>query len=133
MTTMDIFSLVLMGLASALCIALIFFIIKLSRTFQNVDTGLKEITSQFRPVAVALTDLSEKLSDIADEIEEPLNASVNIFLMLKQRIDLVLQVEEKIRDTVITEVSAVFNGIKSFADVYQGNGHLPKIRSIFKS
>jgi uncharacterized protein YoxC len=133
MTMMDIFSLILMGAASLLCIALVFFVVKLSSTFKGFDDSIKQLSEQLKPLTASLTGFSKRLNGIADELQAPLNATINVFLQLKERVDLVLNVEEDIRETIVNQVSAVVNGIKSFAGVYKGNGHIPKRSGIFRS
>ena len=133
MTISDIFSLVLMGTASLLCIALIFFFVKLSAAVKGFDNSIKQVSEQLKPLTNSLTGLSNRLNGIADEVQAPLNAAINVFLQLKERVDIVLNVEEDIRETVVSQISAVVNGIKSFAGTYKGNGSLPKRSGVFRS
>jgi uncharacterized protein YoxC len=132
MTTMDIFSIILMAAASGLCIALIFFFAKLTKTVSNVDSELKNITAQLAPITNQVTILTEQVNVMVEEIKTPLNASINVFLQLKERVDLVLSAEEDIREYLMTNISAVVNGIKAFTNVYSSNGH-PKEKMIFRS
>ena len=122
----NIFYIILLASASGLCIALIFFLYKITRSINRIEIDIKDLTHQVKPLIASATNLSEKLNDISDEAQQPIMVVKEIVDDIKDRINVILELEEKLRRGVegpltklLNSVSGVSNGINAFWDNYK--------------
>jgi uncharacterized protein YoxC len=128
MSVLDIFLIILIASASALCIALIFYIKKITSSVHSVEVDLKEVSIQIKPLIASATNLSEKLNHLSQEIGSQLETTKEIVNDVRNRVETILQLEEKVRRgfeepvmDVVKNFSAVVNGVKAFWNTYRKN------------
>jgi uncharacterized protein YoxC len=122
----NIFYIILLASASGLCISLIFFLYKITRSINRMEIDIKDLTHQVKPLIASATNLSEKLKFISDEAQQPIIMVKEIVDDIKDRINVILELEEKLRRGVegplsklLNTVSGVSNGINAFWDNYK--------------
>ena len=122
----NLFFIILLTSASGLCIALIFFLYKITRSINRIEIDIRDLTHQVKPLIASATNLSEKLKIISDEAQQPIMVVKEIVDDIKDRINVILELEEKLRRGVegplsklLNSVSGVSNGINAFWDNYK--------------
>jgi len=126
MEIISVFEIILLLSASALCIALIFFVSRVTNSVKGIQESLLDISNQIKPLIISTTALSEKLNYISEEIKDQVYIGKNIVSEVKDRVDTILDLEEKIRggfETSIFEfikgLSAISNGVNAFWNAYK--------------
>ena len=122
----NIFYILLLASSSGLCIALIFFLFKITNSIKNIETDVRDLTHQVKPLIASITILTEKLKYISDEAKQPLVMANEIVEDIKDRINVILEFEEKLRRGVegpltklLNSVSGLSNGINTFWNTYK--------------
>ena len=122
----NIFYVLLLASASGLCIALIFFLYKITKSVKNIETDISDLTQQIKPLIASTINLSEKLKFISDEAKQPIIIVRDIVEDIKDRINAILEFEEKLRKGVegplsklLNSLSGISNGINAFWDTYK--------------
>ncbi len=126
MEIISVFEIILLLSASALCIALVIFISRATNSVKGIQDSLLDISNQIKPLIISTTSLSEKLNYISEEIKDQVYIGKNIVSEVKDRVDTILDLEEKIRggfETSIFEfikgLSAISNGVNAFWNAYK--------------
>lgn len=121
MNLTEILTVILLISASALCIALIYFIYQIVRSVHSISLNIAEFSFKLHPLIESTLELSEKLNHITYEVESQLQISKSIFSDIRVQADRVLNIETKIRngieDAVIPlgkNLHAVGKGIDAF-------------------
>lgn len=121
MDTVQIFTIVLLVSASALCIALIFYINKIVKSVQSINKNLNELSTNLKPLLDSTTELSNNLNKFTAEAKNQLGISRSILNDFRDRADRLLSVEDKIRSGVedavmpfVKNLRAVSVGVESF-------------------
>ena len=122
----NIFYVLLLASASGLCIALIFFLYKITKSVKNIETDISDLTRQIKPLIASTINLSEKLKFISDEAKQPIVIVRDIIEDIKDRINAILEFEENIRKGIegplsklLNSLSGISNGINAFWDTYK--------------
>ena len=91
-----------------------------------MEIDIRDLTHQVKPLIASATNLSEKLKFISDEAQQPIMVVKEIVDDIKDRINVILELEEKLRRGVegpltklLNSVSGVSNGINAFWDNYK--------------
>ena len=126
MELINIFYIILLALSSGLCIALIIYLYRITRSVGKIETDIKELTDQIKPLIASTTNLSEKLNFISDEAKQPIIIVKEVVEDIKDRINVILDFEEKLRKGVegpltkiFNSLSGISNGINAFWDSYK--------------
>ena len=126
MQLVNIFYIILLASSSGLCIALIIYLYRITRSVSKIEIDIKDLTDQIKPLIASTTNLSEKLNFISDEAKQPIIIVKEVVEDIKDRIDLILEFEEKLRNGVegpltkiLNSVSGISNGINAFWDSYK--------------
>jgi uncharacterized protein YoxC len=126
MELVNIFYIILLASSSGLCIALIIYLYRITRSVNKIELDIKDLTHQFKPLIASTTNLSEKLNFISDEAKQPIIIVKEVVEDIKDRINVILEYEEKIRKGVegpltklLNSVSGISNGIKAFGNSYK--------------
>ncbi len=126
MEIVSVFNVLLLLSASALCIALIIYLNRVTKSVKGIEDSLKDISSQIKPLISSTTVLSEKLNYISEEIKEQVYIGKNIVTEVKDRVDTILDLEEKIRGgfessifDLIKNISAISNGVNAFWSAFK--------------
>jgi uncharacterized protein YoxC len=122
----NIFSILLLASGSALCIALIFYFNRITQSISKIEVDIRELTKQIDPLITSTTLLSEKISSISDSAKKPILLINEVVEEIKDRIDVILEFEEKIRNGVdgplsklLNSLSGISNGINTFWTTYK--------------
>ena len=129
METIEILTIILLISASALCIALIYYIYKITKSVNSISSDIKGLSFKLNPILQSTFVLSEKLTHVTDVAESQLQISKSIVSDFRDRADIILNIESKIRggieDTAIPllrNFRALRKGIDSFWKTLRVNG-----------
>jgi uncharacterized protein YoxC len=121
MTITEILTGLLLISASALCIALIYYIQKIVQSVQSINDNIKELSSEFKPLIKSTLELSDKLNQITNDTRSQLNVAKSIISDFRDRADRILNLESKIRGgfedaimPLINNLHAVGKGVETF-------------------
>ncbi|HCY77797.1 MAG TPA: hypothetical protein DHV28_17950 [Ignavibacteriales bacterium] len=121
MDTIQIFTIVLIISASALCIALIYYLNKIVKSVQSINSDVKELTANLKPLIQSTLELSENINKITFEAKDQFKISRSIVTDFRERADKILSIENKIRSGVedaivplIKNIHAIGVGFESF-------------------
>ena len=127
MDTIEILTIILLISASALCIALIYYVRQIVKSVHSVSTDIQGLSHKLNPILQSTFVLSEKLTHITDETESQLQISKSIISDIRDRTDKILNIETKIRGRIedavvplLTNFQALRNGISSFWKTLKG-------------
>ncbi len=125
METETIFYIILLSAASALCIALIFYLHTITKSIKEMQDDIKGLSNEIKPAIRSTKELSEKLKNIADKATDQLDVSKEIFYNVRDSVDKIINTEEKIRKGIeqpamqlVKNFSAVANGVNTFWNAY---------------
>ena len=117
----EILTIILIASASALCIALIYYLYKIVKSVQSINDNIKELSSQIKPLINSTLELTEKINYITGEAKSQMQISRSIVSDIRERADKVLNMESKIRSGIedavmpfIENLQAVGKGIETF-------------------
>jgi uncharacterized protein YoxC len=126
MELVNIFYIILLASSSGLCIALIIYLYRITRSVSKIEVDIKDLTDQIKPLIASTTNLSEKLIYISDEAKQPIIIVKEVVEDIKDRVNTILEFEEKLRKGVegpltkiLNSVSGISNGINAFWDSYK--------------
>jgi uncharacterized protein YoxC len=126
MDILTIFYIILLLSASALCIALIIYVKRITASIVEIENDIKEMSSQLKPLLISSTNLSDKLIFLSEQAKEQIHVAKSIVTDVRDRVDKILLLEEKLRRGVeepvtglIKNLSAIFNGVNSFWKTYK--------------
>jgi uncharacterized protein YoxC len=112
--------------ASALCIALIYFLYQIVKSVHSISLNIEELSFKFMPIIESTLEVSEKLIHITNEIESQLQISKSLVSDIRERADKILNVETKIRNGIenavmplVKNINAVGIGVGSFWKSYK--------------
>lgn len=121
MSLLDILLVILIISASALCIALIYYIWKISLSVKAIQDDLDKVSTNLEPLIESTSQLANNLSNMSDNARGQLDTSKNIVTSIKERVDTILDFEEYVRTgiegpvrTFIREITAINNGLNTF-------------------
>jgi uncharacterized protein YoxC len=125
MTVTTVFYIILLISGSLLCIALIVYLNRITRSVRQIESELKQIGEDVRPLITSSTQLAESLNEISEGAKSGVNLTKDIIVDVKDRVDSVLAFEEKIRRRVespvlelIQNLSALVNGVNAFWNAF---------------
>ena len=126
MERVNIFFIILLASSSGLCIALIFYLYKITRSVNKIEVDIKDLTQQIKPLIASTTNLSEKLNFISDEVKQPVIIVKEVVEDIKDRINVILEFEEKLIHGIhgpltklLNSISGISNGINAFWNNYK--------------
>jgi uncharacterized protein YoxC len=121
MDTIDVLTIILLISASALSLALIYFVYKFIKSVRSIGVDIKELSDKLSPLLRSAFNFLEKLTRITDEAESQLQISKSIVSDIRDRTDKILNVETKIRNGIsdaaaplLNNIQAISKGISSF-------------------
>jgi uncharacterized protein YoxC len=112
-TLIDVLTVIVLILVSALIITLIIYLGKITRSIQELQKDISDLTERVEPLVSYLTELTAKMSDISDQAKSQLETTEKIIFNVRDRINEVLEFEEKIRAGVEGPVMGFFNQLKA--------------------
>ena len=121
MDIVQILTIVLIVSASALCIALIFYLNKIVKSVQSVNNDIHELSANLKPLIRSTIELSDNLNKITSDAKDQLKISRSIISDFRERADKILNIENKIRSGVedavmpfVKNLHAIGIGFESF-------------------
>ncbi len=121
MNLIDYLLAVLIIAASALCIALIYYIWKISKSVKAIQEDINDLSERIQPLINSTTELSNNLNEITGSARGQIDMSKSVVTSIKDRVDTILKFEEKVRGSIegpvtslINEITAISNGITTF-------------------
>lgn len=121
MDIVQIFTIVLIVSATALCIALIFYLNKIVKSVQSVNNNIQKLSANLKPLIQSTLELSENLNKITFDAKDQLKISKSIISDFRERADKILSIENKIRSGVedavmpfVKNLHAIGIGVESF-------------------
>ena len=126
MNLISVLYVILLISASLLCIALVVFLSRISKTVKEIEVEIKDLTMEMKPLIASATNLSEKLNQLSESADDQLMVTRNIVSKVNNRVDTILDLEEKVRRgfegpvlDFIKGFSAIANGISAFWNAYR--------------
>ena len=126
MELVNIFYIILLVSSSGLCIALIIYVYRITRSVNKIEIDIKDFTDLIKPLIASATNLSEKLLFISNKAKQPIIIVKEVVEDIKDRIDIILEFENKLRRGVegpltklLNSLSGISNGINAFGDSYK--------------
>jgi predicted PurR-regulated permease PerM len=121
MTLIDVLTVVVLILVSALIVFLIVYLGKITRSIQDLQKDISDLSDRLEPLVSSLSDLTSKLSDLSDHAKRQLEATKGIVFSVRDRVEKILEFEEKIRDGIngpisgfLNQLRAISNGVSTF-------------------
>jgi len=112
--------------AIALCIALIYFIWKITNAVKAMQVDINELSENLQPLINSTTELSNNINEISENARAHVDISKNVVLSIKDRVDTILKFEEKVRGGIegpvmsfIQEITALNNGLNTFLSYFR--------------
>jgi uncharacterized protein YoxC len=81
-----------------------------------LQKDISELSDKLEPLVFSLSDLTSKLSDLSDSAKRQLEATKGIIFSVKERVETILQFEQKIRAGIDGPVSGLLNQIKAISN-----------------
>jgi len=128
MDTVSIFTILLLIAATCLCVALIFYLKRITKSFEEMKNNFNRLSEQIEPLIISTTELSEKFGRLSEDLNEPVQTAKKIMYTVKGRVDTILELEEKLRggfegsvSGLIKNLSALANGVNTFWNTFRKN------------
>lgn len=126
MNVVTVLNVILLIAASLLCLSLIYYLNKITKSFEEIKNNIKGLSIDLKPLIESTTQLSERLSTVTSEVQNQIDVTRNMILNIKNRVDMILGFEEKVRRAVeepilglLRNFSAVVHGINAFWNAYK--------------
>jgi len=113
MDIIQILTVVLIVSASALCIALIYYLNKIVKSVQSINKDMNELSANLKPLIQSATELSDHIYKITSEAKDQLRISRSILSDFRERADKLLSIENKIRSGVEDAVMPLFKNLNA--------------------
>ena len=117
----QIFQVLLLASASALCIALIFYIKRITKSFEKMQADINRMADEIHPMLESLESLTHSVNKITAHAQEQMNSVSWIIDTVKSQVVNLLEMEKKIRQGIeapvqnlTTNLNAVKKGIAAF-------------------
>lgn len=117
----QIFQVLLLASASVLCIALVFYIKRIIKSFEKMQADISRMADEINPMLESIESLTHSVNKITTHAEEQMKSISWIINTVKSQVVDLLEVEKKIRQgiegpvqSLITNLSAVKKGIATF-------------------
>lgn len=121
MTLIDVLTVIVLILVSALIVALIVYLGKITRSIQALQKDISELSERVDPLVTSLSDLTNKLTSLSDKANDQMETTRNIVFSVRDRVNIILDFEEKIRAGIegplmgfINQIKAISNGVSTF-------------------
>ena len=116
-----IFQIILLLAASALCVFLIIYFNRITKSITRIENNIQNFTTEIKPLIETTTALSNNINEITKGAKAQLDITKSIVTDVKDRVDTILNYEEKIREGIegpvfglVKNLSAIANGIETF-------------------
>ncbi|MDP3149746.1 MAG: hypothetical protein Q8N83_11520 [Ignavibacteria bacterium] len=117
----QIFQVLLLASATVLCVALVYYIFRLTKSFEKMQTDISRIADEIHPLLESFDSLALSIKNITTHAEEQMASVSWVVNSIKSRVVDLLEVERKIREgieapllSLTTNLNAVKKGIATF-------------------
>jgi len=117
----QILTVVLILSAALLCIALVYYLNKIVKSVQSVNSDIKELSSNLKPLIQSTLELSDNLNKITANVKDQLNVTQSIVGDFRERADKILNIESRIRNgfeeavmPLVQNLHAIGRGVETF-------------------
>lgn len=117
----QIFQVLLLASASALCIALVIYLSRITKSFESIQADISRMADEIHPMLQSLDTLTQSVTNITSYVKEQIDSIAWIVDSVKSRVEALLNLEKKIREGIETPVqnlttnlTAVKKGIAAF-------------------
>jgi uncharacterized protein YoxC len=128
MPLITIFYIILLVCASALCIALIVYLNRITKSIKQIEVKVNDLSTELKPLITSTTELTGRLNDLSDDAREQVDSVKNIITAVQDRVDVILDFEESVRGGLeqpikglLKNLSAFYNGVNTFVNAYKKN------------
>ena len=126
MSAIEVLTIILIAFASALCVALIIYLGRITNAVKAMQNNLDKISSDIQPLITSVSDLANKLSEVTEETKDQLEVSKSIVYSVRDRVDTILELEEKVRGgikepltVILKNLKAISNGVTAFLNYFK--------------
>ncbi len=124
---LDILIALLILSASFLCIYLVIFLKKTALTLEKLQDDVHRLADKADPVLSKLDSVSDNISYIVDEIKEHVSALGVVFEQVKDKAEVLLNIDKKIKTSIenspvaelYRKLTGVSKGVSAFLDSYK--------------
>ena len=116
-----IFQIILLLAAAALCVFLIIYFNRITKSIARIENNIQNFSTEIKPLIESTTALSNNINEITEGAKGQLDVTKSIVTDVKNRVDVILNYEEKIREGIegpvfglIKNLSAISKGIDTF-------------------
>ncbi|MDP2304345.1 MAG: hypothetical protein Q8N03_18200 [Ignavibacteria bacterium] len=125
---LEIFEVVLLISATALCVFLIIFLKDLSKSVSEMQTDIHRIADQINPLLESLQSLSNSVIIVSDEVKSQLSKTKWIVDEAKSKVESILNFERKVMEKVdsplqdlLSNLNAIKRGVITFFEALRKN------------
>ncbi|MBS4035543.1 MAG: hypothetical protein KGZ85_13820 [Ignavibacterium sp.] len=122
----DIFIIILLIAASAVCIALIYGLKKIIQSVSLLQKDVNDLTSSLKPLINSTQQLTDNINNLTEQTKSQLNVSKSIINDVRERFDKYLEIEHKVRDGMenvvmpfVSSLNALGKGFDAFWSRYK--------------
>jgi len=116
MTLIDVLTVVVLVLLSALIIFLIVYLGKITKSIQSLQKDVSDLSDRLEPLISSLSEITAKFSELSDQAKRQLEATKGIVFSVKDRVDKILEFEEKIRNGIDGPISGLLNQLRAISN-----------------
>ncbi len=117
----NIFEILLLFSASFLCIMLVYYVMKITKSIDAIRKDFSSIAGQMTPLLDSLNNLSRSIKLVAEDIRYQLDKTNWIVDEVRSKVEGLLNFENKIRETfdhpaqsIMSTIQYVKNGVAGF-------------------
>lgn len=121
MTIIEIAQILLLLSATALCVALIYYLGIITKTIKEIQSELNKIANETGPLLESLQTLSQTILSISNDVRYQLGKVSWVFNEVKSKVEAVVAFEDRIKGmfdnpsiSILKNAGALRKGIASF-------------------
>ncbi|MBI4536265.1 MAG: hypothetical protein HY708_08295 [Ignavibacteriae bacterium] len=108
---------------SALCIFLMFVLVRVKEILNTVESDLKEVTTRAVPVLENMEYISSRVKNITDNIDDQVMMVHESIGSVRQVVDSIVELERKVQARIegplldgVAFIAALFKGVRTFVE-----------------
>lgn len=121
MSLIDILTAVVLVLVSGLIIFLIVYLGKITKSIEQLQKDISDLSNRLDPLVTSLSDFSTKLTAVSEQARTQLDTTKEIIHSVKYQVNKFLDLTEKIRSgidgpvsDILKQIRAISNGVSTF-------------------
>ena len=91
-----------------------------------MQEDINELSKNLNPLIISVNEISDNLKEITGNAKAHVDISKNVVLSIKDRVDTILNFEDKVRRGIegpvmlfIKEITALYNGLNTFLSYFR--------------